>query len=817
MSNKESEIEVVREKSFGSDLWGIIFMAGGFLVLVSLVSSLIDNSKNILGPVLGTYLSTGLVFLFGWIPVFAFPLSILFSGVLLFRGLHLPVKRLLYVLAISLQVSVLLAIHNLPIIADVERIDSNIFGNLIVRLLHFIFGIYTFGPYFLFSLTLFITIILMFELDLRALVDSISSFVKAKLAVMREESEKKKSEKAQKSEDKKVEKEKKAAEKAALKAEKTIVKNDEDESFEPASKKEKSSVKEMQKEHLEEQMDEFEQKNNDPITIQTYDDETVVEDDIDEEDESLENVGEADISEGAGLIELGAASEEELTSDLEPPKKPSKPYVVPEMDIIPDPPPVVNNLDREEIEANSELLQKTLMNFGVKGKVVSVSPGPVVTQYEIELAPGIKISKVVNLQDDISLAVGGKKIRIEAPIPGKAAVGIELPNSDMQVVHFKSILSSPKFQNTKMNIPVIIGKSISGKPFFTDVQKMPHILIAGQTGAGKSVGINSIICSMLMTKKPEELRLILIDPKKVEMAYFKGIPHLLSPVVTEAKEAVEALRWAVKEMERRYRLLAKIPARNIDSFNTKVEEGSIKEGVIPEHDNKHMPFIVIVVDELADLMMTASKDVEGLIQRIAQLARAVGIHLIIATQRPSVDIITGPIKANLTSRISFRTIQSTDSRTILGSVGAEKLLGRGDMLFLRNGAPDIERYHGSFISEEDVETIVKSILDQEVETEQISSFEELTGGGSDGGSSGRSSGGGNSGDRDENFEEATRLIVSNGIGSTSLIQRRLKLGYARAGRIMDELCEAGIVGPAQGSKPREVLASMENIEDMFGA
>ncbi|HEX2958981.1 MAG TPA: DNA translocase FtsK [Chitinispirillaceae bacterium] len=339
---------------------------------------------------------------------------------------------------------------------------------------------------------------------------------------------------------------------------------------------------------------------------------------------------------------------------------------------------------------------------------------------------------------------------------------------------------------------------------------MPHVLIAGQTGSGKSVCINSVICSLLMVKKPDELRLIMIDPKKVELAFYEGIPHLLSPVVTESKEAVKALQWSVREMERRYRMLAKVGARNIDSFNTRFESGKIEVGILSEEDNKPLPFIVIIVDELADLMMTASKDVEVLIQRIAQLARAVGIHLIVATQRPSVDIITGPIKANLTSRIAFRTIQSTDSRTILGHVGAEKLLGLGDMLFLRNGAPEIERFHGAFISEEDVEKIVGEIRKQQVEVDKIESFhDEIQDGPEDEFF--------DDGDRDELFEDAARTIVSIGQGSTSLLQRRMKIGYARAGRLMDELERAGFVGPADGSKAREVKVKPDEIDELLAS
>ena len=509
------------------------------------------------------------------------------------------------------------------------------------------------------------------------------------------------------------------------------------------------------------------------------------------------------IPRAASALGVVAAAEAETT-----PVVPEKPYEIPNASILPDPPPVSDTINKEDIEKNSMILEKTLANFGVEGKVVSVSPGPVVTRYEIVLAPGVKINKVVNLHNDISMAVGGQPIRIEAPIPGKSAVGIELPNSQRQIVYFKNILTSEAFTKSKAKLPVVVGTNISGAPYVADISKMPHMLIAGQTGSGKSVCINSIIASMLMTRKPDELRLIMIDPKKVELSFYNGIPHLLAPVVTESKEAVKALHWGVGEMERRYRLLATVAARNIDSFNSRVESGKLKDTIAAE-DNKPLPFIVIIVDELADLMTKASKDVETLIQRIAQLARAVGIHLIVATQRPSVDIITGPIKANLTSRIAFRTIQSNDSRTILDHIGAEKLLGMGDMLFLRNGAPQIERFHGAFLSEEDVEKIVGEVRKQKVNIERLESFADVAGGDDDD----EAAVGG--GPRDEFFEEAAQIIVDTGLGSTSLLQRRLNLGYARAGRIMDQLQNAGIVGPPNGSKARDVLAQPDQIDEIL--
>jgi len=493
-------------------------------------------------------------------------------------------------------------------------------------------------------------------------------------------------------------------------------------------------------------------------------------------------------------------------------KEPPKPYVIPSPDIIPDPPPPSDMVDKETILRNSAILEKTLMNFGVEGKVICVSPGPVVTRYEIELAPGVKVSKVVNLHDDISMAVSGQKIRIQAPIPGKSAIGIELPNPTRQTVYFKQVLQSDAFKKSTADIPVVIGTNISGAPYVTDIAKMPHVLIAGQTGAGKSVCINSLVCSMLMTKKPEELRLIMIDPKKVELACYADIPHLLAPVVTEPKEAVKALQWGVQEMERRYRVLAKVGAKKLETFNERFDAGKLN-GVLDEEDNKRLPFIVIIVDELADLMMTASKDVESQIQRIAQLARAVGIHLIVATQRPSVDIITGKIKANLASRIAFRTIQSVDSKTILGYVGAEKLLGMGDMLFLRNGATDIERFHGSFISEEDVEKITAEIRAQQVSVDKIENFGDIIG--DDEESEDDDGGGEDDGKRDKLFADAAQIVVSIGQGSTSLLQRRMNIGFARAGRLMDQLERAGVVGPSKGSKVREVLMRPEDLADII--
>ncbi len=826
---KENDNSTVQQRNFGAEIWGLLFMGLGFMVFIALISYLICDSENVLGPLLGTAMSRGLVKFFGPIAAFGLPLTVIMVGLQVFRGVRLVFRPTLFILVFSIEFCTLLAVHNITVIRDMEAVSSNLLGNGIVYQLHRVFGPHPFGPYFLLSLAILITLAIWFNINLRDLFFTAYEWTRRKAGAVLDSSRltmqrlftpspkpatqtasgsnatapPKESRDSAVTKGNQTGKDKKKEKKERIESKKAPSDN----AFSP----EGSSTKPVDTE-----LAAFRARQNEPIKIST-DEAVVVEEEIEDSDD------EGDIAEG-GLVDPslldGDGEEEEILEKIpseqreqEKPKKKSKPYEIPSPDIIPDPIQISNQIDRDELEQNSRTLEKTLMNFGVEGKVVNVCPGPIVTRYEIELAPGVKISKVVNLTDDLSLAVGGKKIRIEAPIPGKAAVGIELPNREMQVVHFKHVLVSEAYQKTKSKLPVVVGRNVSGTPFFTDIRKMPHLLIAGQTGAGKSVCINSLICSLLMTKTPEELRLIMIDPKKVELSYYEGIPHLMSPVVTESKEAVRALQWGVQEMMRRYRLLAKVHARNIDSFNEKAEGKTIPEGIIPDIDYAPLPFIVILVDELADLMMTASKDVEGLIQRIAQLARAVGIHLIVATQRPSVDIITGPIKANLTSRIAFRTIQSTDSRTILGHVGAEKLLGRGDMLFLRNGAPDIERFHGAFISEQDMETIVDSIRNQNVEVDRIESFGEATGDTSesetiDGGGSF-----GDDGDRDDRFEEAARLIVTIGQGSTSLLQRRLKLGYARAGRLMDELHDAGIVGPQEGSKMRDVLLKPDELEE----
>ncbi|MCX7727630.1 MAG: DNA translocase FtsK, partial [Chitinispirillaceae bacterium] len=569
--------------------------------------------NNILGYYLGTALSCGLNYYLGPILVFFVPAAIIFFGWKRLTGESIDYLSFLYAILIVLEVSILLSIHHLPTFANNPNftVTYNNIGFFFVRLLRSLFGHHTFGPYFLISLSLLVTIFAVFHISPLRMILSLFEFTKKITEKIKERLKKWKEERTQL----KKEKTKEATSKENIKAGVKIVKENEEHSEEAKeeqkeisdNKKGISEVEEEAKIQLEKELAAFRARKNEPIKIMT----------IETQEVEVEE-GDGDIPEYILSKENEEESVDFQTTTI---KKavPQKPYVLPDPSVIPDPPPLASMIDKKSIEQNSMILEKTLLNFGIEGKVMSVSPGPVVTRYEIELAPGIKVSRVTSLHDDIAMAVGGLRIRIEAPIPGKSAVGIELPNAERQIVHFKHILMSDAFRKTKAKLPVIIGTNVSGAPYVTDVTKMPHVLIAGQTGSGKSVCINSMVCSLLMTMKPEELRLIMIDPKKVELAYYEGIPHLLSPVVTESKEAVKALQWGVAEMERRYRLMAKVGARNIDSFNSRVESGAVS-GILPEEDNKKLPFIVIIVDELADLMITASKDVEVLIQRIAQLA-----------------------------------------------------------------------------------------------------------------------------------------------------------------------------------------------------
>ncbi|MDO5134649.1 MAG: DNA translocase FtsK [Eubacteriales bacterium] len=453
------------------------------------------------------------------------------------------------------------------------------------------------------------------------------------------------------------------------------------------------------------------------------------------------------------------------------------------------------------LRKTAQKLQDTLHNFGVNVNIVNVSCGPTVTRYELQPEQGVKVSRIVGLADDIKLNLAAADIRIEAPIPGKAAVGIEVPNKENSPVMLRDLLQSQEFQNAKSSLAFAAGKDIGGNPVVADIAKMPHLLIAGATGSGKSVCINTLIMSILYKAKPDEVKMIMIDPKVVELSVYNGIPHLYIPVVTDPKKAAGALNWAVTEMTNRYNAFAEYGVRNLSEFNKKLETMSFHE---EEAKPDKMPQIVIIVDELADLMMVAPGEVEDAICRLAQLARAAGIHLIIATQRPSVNVITGLIKANMPSRIAFAVSSGVDSRTILDMNGAEKLLGKGDMLFYPQGYPKPARLQGAFVSDDEVSAVVRFLADKNPAASYSSQIQQQVNTGSS-----VLPGGGQGEERDVYFEDAGKFIIEKERASIGMLQRMFKIGFNRAARIMDQLTDAGVVGPEEGTKPRKVLMTME--------
>ncbi|HZK33778.1 MAG TPA: DNA translocase FtsK, partial [Bacillota bacterium] len=472
------------------------------------------------------------------------------------------------------------------------------------------------------------------------------------------------------------------------------------------------------------------------------------------------------------------------------------PYMIPPITLLKEPAHKSSSSKQEKnVLKNARLLEETLNSFGVATKVTQVSRGPVITRYELQPAPGVKVSRIVNLSDDIALNLAAPGVRIEAPIPGKAAIGIEIPNQDTAPVYLREVLESNSFDKEKSKISFGLGKDITGKNIIADISKMPHMLIAGATGSGKSVCLNSIIISILYKATPDEVKLIMIDPKVVELSVYNGIPHLLIPVVTDPKKAAGALNWAVQEMTSRYKKFADKGVRDFDRYNERLD---VDEAPIPQ--------LVVIIDELSDLMMVAPNDVEDAICRLAQMARAAGIHLIIATQRPSVDVITGVIKANITSRIAFAVSSQIDSRTILDMGGAEKLLGRGDMLFSPVGTNKPFRVQGAYISEKEVEAVVKCIKNQNEGPEYNMDVLEETAADSDGRLNE---------EYDERLPDAIETVIDAGQASISMLQRRLRVGYARAARLIDEMENRGLVSGFDGSKPRNVLITREEFEHLF--
>ncbi|WP_224983899.1 DNA translocase FtsK [Geomonas agri] len=510
-------------------------------------------------------------------------------------------------------------------------------------------------------------------------------------------------------------------------------------------------------------------------------------------------------------------------------------FKTPPLSLLDPPPEGTKRQDKETLTMNARLMEKKLKDFGVEGEVVEICPGPVITMYEFSPGPGIKVSRIAGLQDDLTMALQAHSIRIVAPIPGKGVVGIELPNREREMVSLREIFATEQFHRGKMKLPMALGKDIAGHPLVTDLAKMPHLLVAGATGSGKSVAINTMILSLLYTSTPTDVRVIMVDPKMLELSVYEGIPHLLLPVVTNPKKAALALKWAVEEMGRRYRLMSDKGVRNIDSYNRELEreekekaENLARETVVVDEiiedmeeiedpddmeareaaiqaflakeeqlEHGHLPYIVVIVDELADLMMVAGREIEESIARLAQMARAAGIHLILATQRPSVDVITGLIKANFPARISFQVSSKIDSRTILDGNGAESLLGMGDMLFLPPGTSKMLRAHGAFVSDSEVQRVVEFLKKQGKPIYEKSILEMKA----------EEKGGGDEEEEvDERYDDALALVAEAKMASISMIQRRLRIGYNRAARIIEKMEQEGVIGPSDGtSKPREVF------------
>lgn len=480
------------------------------------------------------------------------------------------------------------------------------------------------------------------------------------------------------------------------------------------------------------------------------------------------------------LMEAGLSFQEEFDFT-----KYSTRFQLPPISLLKTPPYIERRKIREDLKANSELLIKKLSDFEVEGRIAHVHPGPVVTRYEFEPAPGIKINQIVNLADDLALAMKVGNVRVVAPIPGRGTVGIEVPNSEHATVYVREILMSTEFRDSKSKLTIALGKEISGLPFVTDLSAMPHLLIAGATGSGKSVALNAMIISILFKGTPADVRFIMVDPKRLELGGYDGIPHLLAPVVTDMKKAAGALKWAVSEMEERYKILAPKGVRDIDAYNQVVDK------------DERLPYIIITIDELADLMMVSSTEVEDSLARLAQMARAVGIHLILSTQRPSVDVITGVIKANFPARISFQVATKVDSRTILDMNGAEQLLGKGDMLFLPASSSRPIRIHGSYISPGEIHKVIDFLKRQQEADydEALVNHEHTMLAGDE--------------EIESLYKEAIKLVITTRQASISYLQRRLRLGYPKAARFIDMMEQDGIIGPGEGAKPREILVGLE--------
>ncbi|MCG8583549.1 MAG: DNA translocase FtsK, partial [Pirellulales bacterium] len=594
---------------------------------------------------------------------------------------------------------------------------------------------------------------------------------------------------------------------------------------EPAPPNVKISGKPAEPE-VEQEEDELEEEVEDE---EEYEEEVAEDDEVEDEEEDLEEVAEEPDKPVGAKNRLASLlrvrdprkrkndARDEVMSQLDEAvdAEDAEEYELPSIDMLLDREDFDFDAHEREVRRKAKVLEQTFRNFGFTVRVVEIETGPVIAQYEIELEKGLRLSKITGLSDDIAIALRVPSVRIVAPVPGKNTIAVEVPNSGRQVVRLREVMEETNGRVRTMDLPIFLGKDVAGNPMTVDLAKMPHLLIAGRTGTGKSVCLNSLILSMLMTRRPDEVKLLLIDPKMVELSPYKRLPHLMHPVVTDMKKAEAILAWAVEKMEQRYALLAKAGVRHINSYN-QLGRDEVIERVQPQTEEEeaaipaHMPFIVVVADEIADLMMTAGKDVEQHIIRLAQKSRAVGIHLILATQKPTVDVVTGLIKSNLPARICFQVASRTDSRVVLDEMGADKLLGSGDMLFLSPGTSQLLRGQGTFLSDDEISDVLNFVGTNEPQfsDELVNLKTEDAADGAGGGSPFK--------DRDEHYEQAVEIVIREGRGSVSLLQRALGIGYGRAARLIDFMAEDGVVGPYSGSKAREVVMTMEEFNALAG-
>ncbi|MDI6758147.1 MAG: DNA translocase FtsK [Candidatus Omnitrophota bacterium] len=737
-----------------NEVKGVILFAIGLMVLLSLLRfNCFDLSfytshpnyppKNLLG-IFGAYLAGIIIFLLGRGASFVIPLVILSLGIKFFRQEkpYLSVLRLVWIFILLLSLSSFIGMFNL------KNENSAFFyaGFLGANISNFVTAcISRIGGFVLFTTCIILSFVFVTEILISSLFISIIDKIKLVLKLLFKFF--------------KIGKKSVALDSRGLKAQSPALK------AKPAA----SLTKSLKPPVAEIPVVALQNKPNIQIKVKSS-----PELNFKPQGNGLASFSQSHKPQGNGLASFSQSHKPQETKIGD--------YQLPSLDLLDSPPPIEARQIKEDLTSSARILEETLEDFGISVKVTDIERGPVITRYELEPAPGVKLNRIVALNDDIALTMKAQSVRILAPIPGKGRVGIEVPNTVSSFVYLKEVIASAEFQKAKFSLALSLGKDITGGPIIADLDDMPHLLIAGTTGSGKTVCVNSFILSLLFKNTPNDLKFLMIDPKMVELMPFNGLPHLICPVVTDAKKASQALNWVVAEMEERYQLLAKVSARNIESYNEKQEK---------------LPYIIVIIDEFADLMNVAADTIENAIQRLAQLSRAVGIHLILATQRPSVNVITGVIKANLPARVSFKVASKVDSRTVLDMNGADKLLGKGDMLFLRPGESKLIRIQGAFIKDKEIENVVNFIKSQGAPVYDEDILKEQS----------RSSIGNM--EKDDLYDEAVRIIMEMNQASVSVLQRKLRLGYTRAARIVDTMEQEGLLGPFEGSKPRTILVDRE--------